>query len=196
MSTQQESRMHRARFYEVIRLPLFHGTLTQSQVDGMEYLLDYAETHLPPLDLRQVAYIFATVYHETARTMQPIEEYGKGAGYPYGVPDPETGECYYGRGFVQITWKQNYLYQQEKLGHPLVERPDCALEPGCAAAILYEGMLDGDFTGVSVGDYVNTTQCDYTNARRVVNGVDCAEQIAGYAQVFQEALVQAVCPCV
>jgi len=187
--------MHRARFYDVIRLPLFHGTLTQSQVDGCEYLLDYAERHEPRLDLRQVAYILATVLHETARTMQPIAEYGCGAGYPYGVPDPETGESYFGRGYVQLTWKQNYAYQQAKLGHPLVERPDCALEPACAAAILYEGMCDGDFTGVCVGDYVNTTKCDYTNARRVVNGVDCAEQIAGYAVVFQEALLQAVCPC-
>jgi hypothetical protein len=187
--------MNRARFYDVIRLPLFHGTLAQSQVDGMEYLLDYAESHLPPLDLRHVAYIFATVLHETARTMQPIEEYGKGAGYPYGVPDPETGETYHGRGFVQITWKNNYAYQGAKLHRPLLTHPDCALEPECAAAILFEGMLDGDFTGVGVSDYIHEGACDYTQARRVVNGLDCAEQIAGYAQVFQEALLQAVCPC-
>jgi putative chitinase len=187
--------MNRARFYEVIRLPLFGGTLTQLQVDGLEYLLDYAEHHTPPLDLRHVAYIFATVLHETARTMEPIAEYGKGAGHPYGIPDPETGECYYGRGYVQVTWKQNYAYQQAKLGHPLVEHPDCALEPACAADILYEGMLDGDFTGVGVGAYINVNACDYVQARRVVNGLDCAEQIAGYAQVFQEALVQAICPC-
>jgi putative chitinase len=187
--------MNRTRFYDVVRVPLFNGTLTQSQVDGCEHLLDYAELHEPPLDLRQVAYILATAYHETARTMQPIEEYGKGQGKPYGEPDPETGECYYGRGLVQITWKQNYAFQQDKLEHPLVEHPECALEPECAAAILYGGMLDGDFTGVCVGDYIDEAQCDYTQARRVVNGLDCAEQIAGYAQVFQEALVQATCPC-
>jgi len=188
--------MNRTRFYDVIRAPLFGGTLTQSQVDGMEYLLDYAQVRQPPLDLRHVAYVFATVLHETARTMQPIEEYGKGEGKPYGVPDPETGETYHGRGWVMITWKQNYAYQQAKLGLPLVQRPDCALEPACAAAILYEGMLDGDFTGVGVSDYIDDAQCDYVNARRVVNGLDCAEQIAGYAAVFQEALLQATCPCV
>jgi len=187
--------MNRQRFYDVIRVPLFGGTLTQSQVDGLEYLLDYAEPRRPPLDLRHVAYILATALHETARTMQPIEEYGHGAGYPYGVPDPETGEVYFGRGYTQLTWKQNYAYQQAKLGLPLVERPDCALEPACAAEILYEGMLDGDFTGVSVSDYIDDGQCDYVQARRVVNGLDCAEQIAGYAQVFQEALLQATCPC-
>jgi len=35
--------------------------------------------------------------------MQPIEEYGKGKGMKYGSPDPETGQTYYGRGFVQTT---------------------------------------------------------------------------------------------
>jgi len=187
--------MHRARFYDVIRLPLFNGTLTQSQVDGLEYLLDYAEHHAPALDLRHVAYILATTLHETARTMQPIEEYGKGVGYPYGVPDPETGETYHGRGFVQITWKNNYAYQQAKLTLPLLTTPDLALQADCAARILVEGMADGDFTGVSLGDYINDVQCDYVEARRIVNGLDCAEQIAGYAQVFQEALLQATCPC-
>jgi putative chitinase len=187
--------MNRKRFYDLIRGPLFHGTMTQSQVDGLEHLLDYAEHHTPSLDLRHVAYIFATALHETARTMQPIAEYGQGAGYPYGVPDPETGECYYGRGYVQLTWKNNYAFQEAKLEHPLVAHPDCALDPACAAAILYEGMLDGDFTGVNLGDYIHISQCDYVQARRVVNGLDCAEPIAGYAQVFQEALVQATCPC-
>ena len=40
--------------------------------------------------------------------MWPIEEYGKGAGKSYGQPDPDTGETYYGRGFVQLTWRENY----------------------------------------------------------------------------------------
>jgi putative chitinase len=186
--------MHRARFYEVIRAPLFGGSLTQSQVDGCEYLLDYVEEHTTPLDLRQVAYMFATTLHETARTMQPIEEYGKGASHPYGIPDPVTGESYYGRGFVMITWKSNYAFQGSKLSLPLVEQPALALEPGPAACILVEGMLDGDFTGVGLDDYIDHTQCDYVHARQVVNGLDCAEQIAGYARVFQEALLQAVCP--
>jgi hypothetical protein len=188
--------MYRQRFYDVIRTPLFGGTLTQSQVEGCEYLLDYAELHEPPLDLRQVAYILATVLHETARTMQPIAEYGHGAGYPYGVPDPETGESYFGRGYVQLTWKNNYAYQGAKLQLPLVTTPDLALQPGPAARILYEGMCDGDFTGLGLGEYIDAAQCDYTHARQVVNGLDCAEQIAGYAVVFQEALVQATCPCV
>ena len=56
----------------------------------------------PDADLRWLAYILATDYHETAYTMQPIEEYGKGAGYDYGEPDPVTGEIYFGTGLVQL----------------------------------------------------------------------------------------------
>ncbi|MBE3951934.1 hypothetical protein HJ144_09510 [Vibrio parahaemolyticus] len=40
--------------------------------------------------------------------MQPVEEYGKGVGHEYGIPDPITGQTYYGRGDVQVTWKYNY----------------------------------------------------------------------------------------
>ena len=36
-------------------------------------------------DLRWLAYMLATTFHETARTMQPIEEYGKGKGKTYGI---------------------------------------------------------------------------------------------------------------
>lgn len=188
--------MNRTVFFDHVRGALFQGSLTQSQVDGLNALLEYAEAHVPPLDLRQTAYILATAYHETARTMQPIAEYGKGANYPYGQPDPETGECYYGRGYVQLTWKENYAYQQEKCQQPLVTEPDLAMQCATAAIILYEGMLDGDFTGVCVGDYISATQCDYVNARRVVNGTDCADMIAGYATEFQEALLQATAPTV
>jgi hypothetical protein len=59
-----------------------------------------------------LAYVLATVYHETASTMEPIEEYGKGAGHSYGEPDPETGQVYDGRGYVQLTWKDNYQKAQ------------------------------------------------------------------------------------
>lgn len=188
--------MNRTVFFTCVRASLFGGSLQQSQVDGLNALLDYAETRTTAIDLRQVAYIFSTAYHETARTMEPIAEYGCGAGHEYGQPDPETGECYYGRGYVQLTWKDNYAHQGDKCGMPFVEEPDLVMEMTHAAHILFEGMLDGDFTGVSVGDYINETQCDYVNARRVVNGTDCADQIAAYALHFQEALLQATAPTV
>ncbi|MEE4406756.1 hypothetical protein [Enterobacter mori] len=83
-----------------------------------------------------LAYVLATTYHETAFTMQPIEEYGKGAGHPYGEPDPETGLAYYGRGYVQLIWKDNYQKVQDSVVDlntlaydvPLVMQPDLVLK--------------------------------------------------------------------
>lgn len=180
--------MDRTVFFDMVRQSLFHGSLTQPQVDGLNCLLDYAEARTPALDPRHTAYILATAYHETAMTMQPIAEYGQGAGKSYGEVDPETGQCYYGRGFVQLTWKENYATQEAKCGLPLVTQPDLAMEHQPAAQILYEGMLAGDFTGVGVSTYIHDSACDYYNARRVVNGTDCADQIARYAENFADAL--------
>ena len=67
--------------------------------------------------------------------MQPIEEYGKGAGHP--CADPETGQTCYGRGYVQLTWRDNYERAQGVVVNlntlaydvPLVWRPDLALTP-------------------------------------------------------------------
>jgi hypothetical protein len=57
-----------------------------------------------------------------------------------------------------------------------------------ASQIIFEGMLEGWFTGKSLGDYVNDEFTDYVNARRVVNGTDKADMLAGYAEDFEQAL--------
>lgn len=86
----------RKLFFDEIR-PLFGGSLTQDQVDGMEYILAVWEVEYPEEDLRWLAYALATTLFETGATMQPIAEYGKGQGHSYGLPDSETGQTYYGR---------------------------------------------------------------------------------------------------
>ena len=43
----------------------------------------------------------------------------------------------------------------------------------------------------SCSDYIYGNTCDYVNARRIVNGTDRAETIAGYAEKFQSALLVA-----
>jgi putative chitinase len=89
-------------FFIHIRINLFNGTLEQSQVDGINKLLDEWGNRAFT-DIRWLAYILATVYHETAGTMNPIKEKGgekylrSKAYYPY-----------YGRDLVQTTWKANY----------------------------------------------------------------------------------------
>lgn len=180
----------RARFYTAARHELFHGTLTQLQVDGMNAIL--AEWDRRGLtDLRWLAYMLATTYHETSQTMQPVREAfwltesWRKANLRY-YP-------YYGRGFVQLTWLDNYRTMSRYVGLDLVANPDQAMQLGAATKILFEGMLRaeskvGDFTGVALEDYFNADKDDPVNARRIINGTDKADLIAGYHQHFLAAL--------
>lgn len=177
--------MNRDKFFPMVRAELFGGKLTQKQFEGLDYLLGAAA---PDMDRRQLAYVLATAQHETAATMQPIEEYGKGRKHKYGAVDPETGHAYFGRGYVQITWRDNYRKMGELLGVDLVNSPELALDPSIAARIIFMGMELGSFTGRKLADYFNDTKTDWTNARRIVNGVDCAELIAGHARKYHAAL--------
>jgi predicted chitinase len=132
----------------------------------------------------QQAYVLATVEHETARTFRPLEEYGKGKGRPYGKIDPQTGKAYYGRGFVQLTWRANYAKYSKILGVDLVKRPELACDPNVALFILVHGFRHGTFTGKNLVQFVNNRQTDFYNARRVINGLDHANHIANLAQKY------------
>lgn len=191
--------INRKHFFDTVRSQLFHGALTQSQVDGMNTIIDkWENTHYT--DLRWLAYILGTAYHETAKTMQPIEEYGKGRGYKYGkkikrsgIPYTLPDKIYYGRGYVQLTWYENYETMGRLLGVDLLNNPELALHPNIAAEIMFEGMTKGnshfgDFTGKSLENYFNETKEDWVNARRIINGVDSAKMIADYAKQFYTAL--------
>lgn len=179
--------MDHNKFFDKVRDSLFRGSLKQSQVDGVNAIIQEAE-EIRLNDLRQLAYMLATTYHETAKTMAPIEEYGKGQGRAYGKLDYETGHRYYGRGFVQLTWKDNYKRLGDLLGVDLVKHPEKALELSTATKILFKGMTMGLFTGKKLDDYINSAGTDYVNARRIINGTDRADLIAGYADKFYEAL--------
>ncbi|SIQ08601.1 Chitinase class I [Acidiphilium rubrum] len=95
---------------------------------------------------------------------------------------------YYGRGYVQLTWGENYLKLGKAIGmdEALAEHPDDALKPGIAYKIISYGMRKGSFTGRKLSDFIQGTSCDYYNARTIINGhdhaagiADCAVQIEG-----------------
>ena len=184
----------RKAFYESIRESLFEGVLTQRQVDGMNAVMDTWEQYHFDKDIRWLAYCMATAHHETAYVWDAIEEYGKGSGQPYGEPTGPYGECYYGRGFVQLTWITNYekgekiLKETYDLECPMVQYPHRMLEVEPAALILFDGMIDGWFTGVGLPTYFNASTEDPYNARRTVNGTDKADVIKGHYYKFKEAL--------
>jgi len=181
-----------AEFWKATRT-VFGGSLKQSQVDGIETILA-ASAGLP---ISHRAYLLATAKHETADTMQPITEYGgrkyfdkydtgKLAKALGNTPDKDgDGYLYRGRGFVQITGRANYKRAGDKLGIDLIGNPDAALNPTVAAQILVRGCSEGWFTGKKLSDYLPD---DFRNARRVVNGTDRADLIAGYAIEFGKSL--------
>lgn len=174
-------------FFTAVR-PLFGNLLTQGQVNGCQALITAWEK-TDQTDIRWLAYEMATAMWETGKTMQPVREVGEGHGRPYGAIDM-TGKAPYGRGYVQLTWRSNYIKADARLGlgGALFNDYDQALDPAIAAQILFTGMAEGWFTAKKLSDYINDKGCDYFNARRIVNGLDQASRIADYAQGFEAAL--------
>jgi len=108
------------------------SSLTDSALAGLTALLGYMNADKQLQDTRWQSYCLSTVLHECAGKWQPIEEDGKGKGLPYGQPDKRTGQVYFGRGYVQLTWHDNYLTMGEALHVDLVNHPDLALQPDIA----------------------------------------------------------------
>lgn len=156
------------------------GALKQSQVDAFNLFFDEWDG----IDKSHLAYILATVWHETAKTMLPIEEYGKGKGRAY-------EGLYYGRGYVQLTWLDNYKKATAKnnKGWNFILHPELALEVEPAMWICFEGMKNGWFTGKKLSDYFNDDKSDSKNARRIINGLDKAELIKTYYDKFYNSIV-------
>ena len=191
-------------FFAYVRKAPFGGRLTTQQVEGVNSILAAFDTLTDTLtrDSRHLAYILATAFHETGGKMASVREgFAKTdaaarkivASRAYGKPDPQTKQVYYGRGFVQLTWADNYKRMGNFLGLDLYQEPDLALEPETAALILVEGMLSGaskagDFTGKSLESFFNDKTDDPVNARRIVNGLDKAKLIASYYEHFLAAI--------
>jgi predicted chitinase len=177
----------------------YFGRLNQSQVNGINFLLDKLHGSTVFNYANEYAYILATIMHETADTFQPVVEgywmksnrveklynyyktHNRGAVatiFPNGV----NGLTYEGRGYVQLTHNFNY----ERFG--ILETPQEALQPEAAYRILEKGMSGGLFTGKKLGSYVNENTSNYYSARKVINGLDRATLIAGYAEKFYDCI--------
>lgn len=203
-------KIDRKFFYDSVRKSLFGGKLSQSQVLGLDTILNEFENKHSEIGIHQLGYICATDYHETDKTMQPIEEYGKGRKKDYGkffidkdgkkyglkmglgpgkrVKYYSPMVLYYGRGFVQLTWYENYEKATKKLGVDFLNNPELALQIEHATSIMFEGMIEGWFTTKKLSDYFNSKGHDPLNARRIINGKDKAELIKGYYYHFVTAL--------
>ncbi len=148
------------------------------------------------LTAQQAAYVLATAQHETGLGQTMTEIWGptarqlkyEGNVATLGNTQPGDGYLFRGRGYVQLTGRRNYQDWTDRLGIDLITDPDRATEPEIAAQILVGGMTQGTFTGLRLDEYVNANGTDFVGARRVVNGQDRAELIAGYAENYLNAL--------
>lgn len=194
----------RKAFYDALRPTL--GALTEANVDGFERVLDEANRRRTPL--HQLAYILATAWWESGKTMQPVRE-----AFWIHPDDPQKAEAWrkrnlaryyphYGRGLVQTTWPGNYEKLEAELGLPpgtLVNDPDKLLTWEYSLPALFVGMEKGLYTGKSLGDYIDGVDesdaedfREFKNARRIVNGTDRDDEIGRLALAFEAALKAAV----
>lgn len=168
--------LDRKAFFDSVRRDLFGGKMEAWQVDGLSRILDYRDAKWPKMSDDELAYLLATVFHETAHTMQPITERGSDAylrSKPYWP--------WIGRGLVQLTWKRNF----DRFG---VKKPIDAQSWPVALDIAFRGMIAGLFTGKKLSDTIKPGHVDYVQSRRIINGMDRANIIANYADNFRHAL--------
>jgi len=184
-------------FFDSLRQAQFMGSaLKPDQISGLEAVLAAAKEAGWPLAF--TAYALATACHETAYTMQPVREafwLSEGWRKTHLRYFP-----YYGRGYVQLTWKNNYDRADRELGlgGRLSQNLDLAMDPAIAAKIMVKGMQEGWFCGDKNGQRHTLARHvpsdgpasvdQFTSARRIINGTDKAGKIAGEALKFQAAL--------
>lgn len=173
--------------------PLFGGKLDPAQVVGINAKLKAMGAAAWPI--AYAAYGLATSFWETAHAMQPVKESGY-LGEAAGERHRKTLRYYpwYGRGDVQTTWERNYRRADAELGlgGSLIANPDRMLEPAISADTMVRGMQEGWFTNKSLSDYLPATgfadKAAFTQARRIINGTDKADEIAAIAMTWQQAL--------
>ena len=175
---------------------VFGGPLKPDHVTGLEAVLGAAKAASWPIAF--TAYALATALHKTAYTMQPVRE-------AFWLNENWRRNNlryfpFYGRGYVQLTWKANYekADRELQLSGRLNNNLDLALDPGIAAKIMVKGMTEGWFAGDKQGrrhtlarhlpENGDGNVVQFASARRIINGTDKARKIAGEAIKFQTAL--------
>ena len=170
---------------------------------GIDEILKFWNKNTQFTDIRWLAYILATTYHETAGTMKPIREYGRGRGRRYGRPHKQTGKTYYGRGYVQLTWPYNYKNADKQLGRlklpkkqQLYWNPGIAMEFNIAKQVLFSGMREGWFVKVHClpRHFRPGRKADWKSARRIINGLDKWPRIKREALAFVDVIKKSQVP--
>lgn len=155
------------------------GNLNIVQEDSAKKIINYY-FQAGYENLSQLCYILATAWHECSLVSKKEIRCNTSQAC-YWLQENYWYTGYFGRGFVQLTGESNYEEMSSIVGIDLVTYPDMALEPNTAAKIIVEGMQKGTFTGVKLSNYINDDSIDFYNARKVVNGLQNADNISDTA---------------
>lgn len=187
------------------------GPMKAELADAITFLLDKIEADERftenPTDRYKLAYCLATFKWETAHTLRPINEYGSddyfnrnygpdaATGRRLGNTQPGDGARFHGRGYVQLTGRNNYKNAGEYLNRDLQNNPEQALEPDLAYEIAMQGMTLGWFTGKKLSQFIKSGLTpNYEDARTIINGHDKAQTIADIARRMDELLEMSLAP--
>ena len=183
--------INRKVFFDEIRQTVFGGFLEQSQVDGVNACLDYADS--VGLESRKTCYGLATARHETGGKMQPVRENMNyttaaqiqktwpkrfptmGDALPY-VKQPKklAIKVYGGRlGNAPAPSEDGWTYRGDGLPQ-LTGKANFdkfGVQPGMDLAtsveVMYRGMGLGLFTGHKLSEYFNETTNNAIGARAI-----------------------------
>lgn len=127
-------------------------------------------------DPAHIAYVLATAEHETNFGRAMVEEWGpsaRQAGYETNPSNekPGDGKLFRGRGYVQLTFRENYRKFSQALGIDLENDPDKAAEPEIAATVLAVGMSRVGYRRPSLvlSRFGSGDGFDFERARQIVN---------------------------
>ena len=133
------------------------------------------------------------------RKKKGLELIEVGPKYEY-ADDVRNGQMAYGRGWIQTTWFENVNKLQDRIERDLgikydrriVDDLDMLLEQPVCGDVLYWGVQSGYFNGSGRGVFYYLDKKDYLGARRTVNGLNKAAQVAGWYHDFYKAVNESV----
>ncbi len=121
----------------------------------------------------------------------PTNEYGGDAYFrkhyegraDLGNTHPGDGARFHGRGFIQLTGRSNYRGYGQKLGVPLEQNPNLALDASIAARVLAAYMKERGIGALAA-------RGDWQGVRRAVNGgLNGWDRFSACVQKLQQASV-------
>lgn len=191
------------------------GHLTPTGGAALGKLLTFIEDDPDINDVRWAAYMLSTVRIECGPEYTPIPEHGchdnhtpvcspipdNSRSYGNHIPCPnralkppipcpagKKSHTYYGRGYVQLTHRDNYETMGAQFGVDLIHFPERALDPTLAYQIMSFGMRNGSFTTAKLSQFTKLKKFDYFNARTIVNGHNKAREIESNGKKFEAIL--------